>query len=617
MTTSEAFSGQLHLPTGALLQDGKYRIVRVLGQGGFGITYLAEHKNFGEVALKELFLSSGSAHCSRENTTQRHVIAHFDRTQFEDFKKRFLDEARTLYRLRDVKGVVKVIDIFEENSTVYFSMEYLEGDKLEEYVKKRKYLSEHEGIKIIESVAKTLSAIHKRNVLHRDIKPSNIIIGREGDTYLIDFGIARSYVEDTETHTTFHSPRYSPPEQKIAKSRMGTYSDVYSLGATAYFVFTGQPPQSIEERITENYKSPQSLVPNLSDSINETITQSLTIRDRDRIQNMDDLLDALATSVHPVYRGKEMPSTDMPPQYLPPDDEKTRLFSSIAPKNDDANKINPPKLSKPLVADDATMIIPVAPVRPARPTLVEDDKTILNPLPFVDNTPEIDTEKTLIIGYDTADKAVKKSEPFSWKAWIKTRDGRIIGISALLSLILITGALLSPLFYKQTVKNTKTAEMVLPKDTVIAKSVDTTAALAVTTPKLPPVEPVSANKNNKPAVKDIKVKTKPAIQQTYSAPYRPSIQETPTLPSPNKVESTTPIGEPDLKLKPYVGKYSLVTLSNNMSCVIKGESGTYRKNRETKEWIELICTTNGKDHVILYYKNTDALRFENNDLKRQ
>ena len=174
MTTSEAFSGQLHLPTGALLQDGKYRIVRVLGQGGFGITYLAEHKNFGEVALKELFLSSGSAHCSRENTTQRHVVAHFDRTQFEDFKKRFLDEARTLYRLRDVKGVVKVIDIFEENSTVYFSMEYLEGDKLEEYVKKRKYLSEHEGIKIIESVAKTLSAIHKRNVLHRDIKPSKI-----------------------------------------------------------------------------------------------------------------------------------------------------------------------------------------------------------------------------------------------------------------------------------------------------------------------------------------------------------------------------------------------------------------------------------------------------------
>ena len=327
---------QRHLPTDASLQNGKYRILKVLGQGGFGITYLAEHQAFGEVAVKELFLSSGTAHCSRENTTQRQVIPHFETEQFESFKKRFLDEARTLHRLRDVKGVVRVLDIFEENGTVYFSMEYLTGDKLEDYVKKRNHLSEQEGIKLIESIGLTLAEIHKRNVLHRDIKPANIIVSDRGETSLIDFGIARSYVDEMdETHTTFHSPRYSPPEQKIAKSRMGTYSDVYSLGATAYFVFTGTQPQSLEERLADDYQPPKHFINTLSDTVNDAITRSLVIKEKERFQKIEEFLAALTVNTSAWQR---MP----PPAYTLPPQESVRIMPS-APKQDDETVILQPE----------------------------------------------------------------------------------------------------------------------------------------------------------------------------------------------------------------------------------------------------------------------------------
>ena len=155
-----------HLPIGTVLQNGKYTILKVLGQGGFGITYLAQHIVFGEVAVKELFLNSGSIHCSRENTTQKQVIAHFEPEQFKTFKEKFLQEAGTLFQLRKVNGVVHVQEIFEENGTAYFSMEYIEGQKLSDYIKQRKPLSEQAGLKIIRSLSKIVSAVHKLSLIH-------------------------------------------------------------------------------------------------------------------------------------------------------------------------------------------------------------------------------------------------------------------------------------------------------------------------------------------------------------------------------------------------------------------------------------------------------------------
>lgn len=292
------------LPKGTTLQNGQYTILDVLGQGGFGITYLARHKTFGEVALKELFLNSAVTYCTRESTTRQQVIPQFDDHQFSLFKKRFEEEARTLYSLRDIKGVVKVQHIFEENGTVYFSMEYLEGTKLEDYVLAKKRPKTENIYQVILELGAVLSAVHKRKVLHCDIKPSNVIIDGNGNVSLIDFGIARSCADEiTETHTTFHSPRYAPPEQKIAKSSLGPYSDVYALGATAYFAFTGKVPQSIEERTTGDYIPPQFYLPSLPDPINDAISKCLQFKVEERYQSVEGFLSALSDAGHSILAG--------------------------------------------------------------------------------------------------------------------------------------------------------------------------------------------------------------------------------------------------------------------------------------------------------------------------
>jgi serine/threonine protein kinase len=616
MATVTTTASQRHLPTGALLQDGKYRIIEVLGQGGFGITYLAEHKNFGKIAIKELFLSSGAAHCSRENTTQRQVIAHFDSHQFQDFKNRFLEEARTLYKLKDVKGVVKVIDIFEENGTVYFSMEYLDGDKLEDYVKKRNKLPEREGLRIIESVARTLSEIHRRNVLHRDIKPANIIVTRAGETFLIDFGIARSYADDVaDTHTTFHSPRYSPPEQKIAKSRMGTYSDVYSLGATAYFVFTGMPPQSLEERITDDYQSPQSIVPTLSNSLNTAINDSLTIREKERIQNMDGFLNALG---RPPYKNDDNFNASRPPQYSPPSDEVTKIVAKNMPQADDVTKIEPPqKPSKPIVEDDATRIMTPTPPPIQKPSvakpIVEDDKTLLEVVPTITPTPVIeDDDKTLILGQDNNPRPQPK-EPFNWKEWIKTRDGRIISISVVLSIVGIIATLLSPLVCRPKYKNLQPIPAAT-SDVPVVKAVDTTPQVALVAPVLEPVDTVKVAEPVVQPVKNDKSKSKKGGQtpvKTTKAPPITGNEVVPTPQTPTRVESATQPKKSN-PLLPHYGKFGDIILNEDLSCKIKGEEGTYRgSGSKTPEWIELRCTTNsGKEYLVKYYIKTNTVKLE-------
>ncbi len=419
---------EIHLPVDATLQNGKYQIISVLGQGGFGITYLAKHKVFGEVALKELFLSSESAKCSRENTTQKQVIPRFKPDQFQTFKDRFLEEAKTLYNLRGVKGVVNVHDIFEENGTVYFSMEYLKGTKLDDYVNARKRLSESEGLEILKSLGQSLAAIHEKNVLHRDIKPANIIIGDDGAVHLIDFGIAKSYLEEVdETHTTFHSPRFSPPEQKIARSRMGTFSDIYSLGATGYFLLTGSLPQSLEARLLEyeEYRPPNYHVPSLSDATNDTIVKSLMLKDKERIQTAQEFLDGLSETM-PVGTNQEKISVVSNTTALDLETDKTKIdFDAVKNQSLDQEK------TEIFVERDKTEILP----EPSKESL---KKVITNPpgemvdertvIASIYQKEEVDHDKTII------DHPMPAAEKTDWKAWLK-RNKKLIPIGVLALLI--------------------------------------------------------------------------------------------------------------------------------------------------------------------------------------
>ncbi len=280
----------IELPQGTLLQNGKYEILKTLGQGGFGITYLTKHQLLGEVVVKELFLYNA---CFRKEG-EKSVETVVEKTQFETFKSKFLEEARLLVKFKEVKGIATVLDFFEENNTVYFAMEYIQAVSLADYVHKNGKLSEKEAIHYILQVSKDLQVVHHQGVLHRDIKPHNILLTPEGKTVLIDFGIAREFEEgNTAHHTTFFTPGYAAPEQMTESDKRGAYTDIYSLGATMYFLLTGEHPQTLGQISINGYIPVKNLNPLITDGLNRIIAKSMELRRENRYQNLSEWMTAI------------------------------------------------------------------------------------------------------------------------------------------------------------------------------------------------------------------------------------------------------------------------------------------------------------------------------------
>lgn len=242
----------MQLKEGTLLQGGKYRIEKVLGQGGFGITYLAENTMLdGKVAIKEFFFKR---HCARDGETSRVTVsAGGDRDMVGRFRQKFIKEARTIFKLNH-PNIVRIHDIFEENDTAYYVMELVEGESLNDMVKRRGAIPEAEAIGYIREVGNALSYIHGRSLNHLDIKPDNIMMCREYSQILvIDFGVAKQYDAETSEGTTDTpvgiSHGYSPAEQyrKNGVQSFSPQSDVYALAATLYKLLTGvTPPEAME-----------------------------------------------------------------------------------------------------------------------------------------------------------------------------------------------------------------------------------------------------------------------------------------------------------------------------------------------------------------------------------
>lgn len=222
------------------LQGGKYRIIRVLGQGGFGITYLALDTRYNlKVAIKEFFPKDA---CKREPRTGFVILP----LEVGKFKKKFVAESRKIAKLSH-SGIVKVNDTFEENGTAYYVMDYIEGQSLYDLIKVKEF-NKDEATKIILDVADALAHIHSKRMLHLDIKPMNIMM-RSSDNapVIIDFGISKTYDAQGDPNTTFlgaYSPGYSSPEQLEGKiNSFAPQLDVYSLGATFYTLLTGNIPR--------------------------------------------------------------------------------------------------------------------------------------------------------------------------------------------------------------------------------------------------------------------------------------------------------------------------------------------------------------------------------------
>lgn len=226
----------------------EYRIDKMLGGGGFGITYLAQDVNLQlPVAIKEYFPGDLAVRAADLSVSVR---SSENKAQFQWGLERFLDEARALASFRH-PNIVRVLRYFKENGTAYIVMEYESGDPLKRWLTKQPALDQQALLKIIYPLMDGLEAVHRVNFLHRDIKPDNIYIRADGTPVLLDFGAARR-VTGNQDMTNIVSPGFAPFEQYHSKGHQGPWTDVYSLGAVMYWMTTGHKPMESASRVRED-----------------------------------------------------------------------------------------------------------------------------------------------------------------------------------------------------------------------------------------------------------------------------------------------------------------------------------------------------------------------------
>ena len=286
-----------HLKSGSILQEGKYKIEKVLGQGGFGITYLASHEFLGrQVCVKEFFFKD---YCERdESTSQVSLGTVGSREMVVRFMAKFLKEARTV-SLLDHPNIIRIHDIFKENNTAYYVMEYVEGEPLSDIVSKGGALPETESVNYIRQIASALDYVHQRSINHLDVKPANIMIRRsDNKAVLIDFGLSKQYDEQggqTSTTPVGISHGYAPMEQ-YKQGGVSTFSpptDIYALGATLYKLVTGNTPPSAMDVLDEGLPSLPACI---SGPVADAIRKAMQPRKVDRPKSIIDWLGALSSA---------------------------------------------------------------------------------------------------------------------------------------------------------------------------------------------------------------------------------------------------------------------------------------------------------------------------------
>ena len=293
----------MQLKAGTVLQGGKYRIEKILGQGGFGITYLASIEiesvqSLGRikmevpVTIKEFFMKD---HCNRDATTSQVSISSQGAKELvESFKRKFIKEAQTIAALEH-PNIVKIHDVFEENGTAYYAMEYIEGGSLSDYVAQHGPMSEQLALRYIGQIAKALEYLHSRQMNHLDVKPGNILLNASNDVILIDFGLSKHY--DEEGHATSTTPvgishGYAPMEQyrNGGVSEFSPATDIYSLGATLYKLLTGQTPPDAGSVFDGGLPS---LPAGISAATCNAVSQAMQPKRKDRPQSISAFLSLL------------------------------------------------------------------------------------------------------------------------------------------------------------------------------------------------------------------------------------------------------------------------------------------------------------------------------------
>ena len=291
-----------YLSSESSLQGGRYRIVSMLGSGGFGITYLGTQTGLERnIVIKEFFMSG---YCLRDEYSNLITVPTVSNVEFvERFKDKFLKEARHIAQLKH-PNIVNIIDVFEENGTAYYVMDFIEGGSLVEKVQREGPLPENVAKRYILQIADALNYIHQRYMNHLDVKPGNIMLSRNDNAILIDFGLAKQY--DSQTgHQTSTTPvgishGYAPMEQykEGGVSEFSPETDIYSLGGTLYYLLTGERPPVSQEINEDGLRLDQLKAKNVSWPTISAIINAMKPRKKERTHDIN-------TFIAELYAGTE------------------------------------------------------------------------------------------------------------------------------------------------------------------------------------------------------------------------------------------------------------------------------------------------------------------------
>ena len=325
-------------------------IERHLGSGGFGCTYEASYRIMGcNVAIKEFFVKD---FCNRGADGTVSVATQGKTELVAKLRNKFFAEARTLFTPKMYHpNIVRVSDVFEENGTVYYAMDYIDGSPLSAIIDKKGRLNEDEALGYISQVADALKHLHSNNCLHLDVKPQNIMVDGDGKAVLIDFGVSKQYDEVSGENTSTlmgHTPGYAPIEQ-VGRSmvKFNAACDIYALGATLYKALTGQTP--VEATLRAGGLGELDFPEYVSDSLRRAIDKAMKISRADRPQSIDEFLSELkgesgnlktetedaATVVNPP-RPSDNPGGEVKGESF--DNEKTRIDDSLIPEGENVTQ---------------------------------------------------------------------------------------------------------------------------------------------------------------------------------------------------------------------------------------------------------------------------------------
>ncbi len=285
------------LRPGTYLKE-RYMLGRVLGEGSFGISYVAWDCLLDmTVAIKEYFPASlVSRHVGGMGDRNVYIYENAQKDKYQENLKKYLMEAKSLSAFSDMEGIVSVRDFFYENNTAYIVMGYVDGNSVKEYVEKNGPMDGEEYLQMLKPVIQSLKKVHQMGMLHRDISPDNLLITRDHKLVLIDFGAARKEnINMTRSMTVVFKRGFSPEEQYRSRGKQGAWTDVYALCATSYYVLTGTAPDESIQRVLEDDMPSLTNMPDIKISMaqKKALMKGIAVNFQNRYQTMAELYQAL------------------------------------------------------------------------------------------------------------------------------------------------------------------------------------------------------------------------------------------------------------------------------------------------------------------------------------